>query len=107
MYETEKLPDVTKTEKETEYTTLTKVFPIVSSSRIQSKGHQLTSQQTKTITEEGHTYTVTDVETKTIVTKVPTKVYETEKLPDVTKTEKGVHYETLTTLCPVVGTIRS
>ncbi|TQN64510.1 hypothetical protein CSHISOI_10920 [Colletotrichum shisoi] len=87
VWETVKLPDVTKTEKDVEYTTITKLIP-----------------HTKTLTQDGHTITQTYTETETIVTKVPTKVWETVKLPDVTKTEKGVEYTTLTSLCPITET---
>ncbi|WQF75968.1 hypothetical protein CDEST_00982 [Colletotrichum destructivum] len=87
IWETVKLPDVTKTEKDVEYTTITKLVP-----------------HTKTLTQDGHTITQTYTETETIVTKVPTKIWETVKLPDVTKTEKGVEYTTLTSLCPITET---
>ncbi|KAK2064463.1 hypothetical protein LY76DRAFT_679889 [Colletotrichum caudatum] len=56
VLETVKLPDVTKTEKDVEYTTLTSLCPIT---------------ETKTV--GGETVVVTWISTSTIVTQVPTK----------------------------------
>lgn len=79
-------PTAVVTATDVQLTTLTSLCPV-----------------TETYTEGGKTWTKTYTTTSTIVTHVPTKVWQTEKLPDVTKTEKDVEYTTITSLCPVVS----
>ncbi|KXH64677.1 repetitive proline-rich cell wall protein [Colletotrichum nymphaeae SA-01] len=80
-------PTAVVTATDVQLTTLTSLCPV-----------------TETYTEGGKTWTKTYTTTSTIVTHVPTKVWQTEKLPDVTKTEKDVEYTTITSLCPVTET---
>ncbi|KPM42649.1 hypothetical protein AK830_g3939 [Neonectria ditissima] len=86
-YETDQLPDTTKVEYDTEYTTRTTLCPV-----------------TVTTVIEGETVTKVYTETSTIVENGHTTYYETDKLPDTTKVEYDTEYTTRTTLCPVTVT---
>lgn len=86
-WETQKHPDVTKTQKEYETKVLTKEVP---------------TTETKYI--GGETVVVTYVKTDYVKTYVPITHWETQKHPDVTKTEKAVEYSTITKEKPVTET---
>lgn len=86
LYDTVPGEDVTHTEKDVVYSTLTSVYPV-----------------TKVTTLEGEEQTVTYTTTKLIETAIPTYIHETEYGEPTTVYKTDVAYSTLTSVYPVTS----